>query len=369
MKRDFANGTLQLHRPWGITLGLAFIILLFFLLAGETLFRSEMVHAALVAPGMGSEHRQFAEQLNRFEAYASENQPVDCIFIGNSTIMTDFAPDVFERAYKRETDEEIDCYNFGVSASTAASSAALAQILVQDYEPRLLIYGTQARDYTISPEEEEAAVLLDAPWIRYKLGYPSPEGWLYDRSFLYRYRDIIMQSVRFESDLQYLLRATGARQEEVRDDYFPKDGQGPFDIPNPPSRDSGHGHDKYYFDTLAGYEVLPENLEALELIINSQSSTTQVVVVEMPVPETFFFYFGDGEQDYETFINTIRKSVLARSVPFWETTSLNLFTEDNWFNYSHLNSGGAVLFSEWFGRQLGEAVQNSSITLPSRKEG
>jgi hypothetical protein len=64
----------------------------------------------------------------------------------------------------------LSCFNFGVDALTPVSAAYLAQILVDTYHPKLLIFGTDARDFAIDRQSEETTVIADMAWVQYRLG-------------------------------------------------------------------------------------------------------------------------------------------------------------------------------------------------------
>ena len=89
--------------------------------------------------------------------------------------------------------------------------------------------------------------------------------------------------------------------------------------------------------------------------------STQVVIVEMPVPPSFLYYFDNGEQDYDKFVETIEGSVADTNVLFFRTSNLILFPDSGWFNYNHLNAEGAPIFSEWLGRQVGQGVLMGTV--------
>jgi hypothetical protein len=80
-----------------------------------------------------------------------------------------FDPTAFMEEYKNYTGQDIRCFNFGIDALPAAAAAALADILVKDFKPDILIYGTDARGYSVAPDTEDAAVILDSKWTQYHL--------------------------------------------------------------------------------------------------------------------------------------------------------------------------------------------------------
>jgi hypothetical protein len=365
MKRGFEKFTLQLSRPFGYTLGLTLLFLMTYFLFGEVLFRSQAIQNTLASPSIGSEHREFEEQMNQLRTYASGDGLIDCIFVGDSTVLTDFYPLVFERAYHEQVGEDIDCINFGVGASNVVSLATLLRIIIHDFKPRLIIFGIHALDFTVPPEADEVAIILEMPWIRYKLGEFSPVGWFYEHSQVVRYSEILGQILSFKGNRESLLRS---EEDELLKGFYPMEGQGLFDMANPPDLESNHPYDEHYFAELGNFKLLPVNLDALDQIADLQSATTTVMAVEMPVSDTYFYYFENDEEEYNVFKEEIRSRLSAKSVPFFETKRHIYLADELWFNRNHLNLDGAQIFSEWLGEQVGEAVKMGSLVLPSARD-
>ena len=350
--------TLRLKLPFGQTLGLALILFSLLLGAGEVLTRTRVFKSHFIADARGTRHNQFELQLGRLETIVAIEGSIDCIFLGNSMVWNGFDPEAFAQAYRHRTGQNLRCFNFGVDGMPVISAGALAQILVHDYRPKLLIYGTDARDYAVTREAEDTTVLLDTPWLRYRLGQFSFEGWLYEHSHLYRYRETLGHIMRFEKRYLVVIGAYALN----RDNYgFGGDEKVGSFVSTPPDHHSDMGAVQYYSGLLSDYKMLPENLVGLEQIVRNTRDGTQVLVIGMPVPETYFYFFGNGEQDYQSFLAGVRDVTEANAAPFWPTTALHLIPDDGWVDYSHLNTKGAQIFSTWLGQQLGEAAEQGLI--------
>lgn len=346
--KDINHHTLQLKRPIGKTLILALIFFILLLTLTELLMRTAFVHDRLSAPHIGSRHWQLSQQLDRITTFQRTEGPLDCIFLGNSMVWRGIDVEVFEATYANVAQRPIRCFNFGIDALSAAGAGALAQILIEDYKPKLLIYGTDARDYAVPVESEDALVIMETPWIQYRLGQFSLDGLLSEYSYFYRYRTHINALLRFDYE-------TVLRQDDTEIKGFgPDETVGDFLI-MPPDRQSDEYHIQYYFELLSDYTMYPENLAGLEQIA---ALGTQLLMIEMPVPENYMYFFDDGRQDYERFINYLQSFSDENNIPFWQTTPLYLIPDDGWVDYSHLNRYGAGIFSEWLGQQVA-----SSITL------
>jgi hypothetical protein len=338
--------TLQLNRSARFSLGLTLLFLLVYIAAGEALVRLVPVQMVLGTPSLGTEHKQFEQQWTRFEEYAAAHQDIDCVFLGDSTVQTDFWPGAFADAYQKESGEEIDCFNFGTGALSVEGLATLAQILAQDYAPDLIIVGVQALNFTVSHDEQGNSNLTDTSWARYRLGEFTPVGWLYDHAYLYRYLGVFRPLITFSDNFD----ERGA----LKDGYYPMPGPGPFDISLPPDPNFDHPYIEHYYAAIGNFQFWPENLAALDQICALNSTSTKVLLVEMPVPKTFYAFFNQGEQGYRNFVETVDSRAEARKIPFWETAKLML-PASFWYNYNHLTPGGAEVFSRWLGQELARA--------------
>lgn len=353
--------TVRLTWPFGQTLALALIMLI--LLAGlaELFARSEVFQAPLTAPMMGTRHYQLGPKLARLEAATRKDGRIDCLIVGSSMVDLGFDPQAFAEGYKGYTGQDIRCFNFGIDALPAVGSAALADILVKDFKPDILIYGTDARDYSVAPNSEDAVVILGSNWVKYRLGHFTVEGWLLEHFYLYRYRDSLSRLIRF--DYEDALRSSTKLNHEITPYGFtPYSTIGRY-IHNPPDPQDDSFQITYYYSLLADYEMREENLTGLAQIISQNGQSTQVFVVEMPVPDGYFYFFGNGKDDYKRFIDRITNLANSNDVPFLQTTMRNMIPDDGWVDYSHLNTKGAQIFSQWLGQQVGEAVNQGMISV------
>jgi hypothetical protein len=278
---------------------------------------------------------------------------VDCIFLGDSTVMTNFSPIPFTQAYHQQTGEALDCFNFGVGVLTAVDSATLSQILVKEYEPRLLLVGVQALNFTVSSKEQGSANLANTAWARYKMGGFVPKGWLYEQSHFYRHLGIFGQLASFTVNQQEVMQSVAGEVGGAQDGYYPMAGPGTFDVAEPPDPEMEHPYLEHYFAAMGSFQLLPENLTALEQILALGSPKTQIVVVEMPVPDTFHAFFAHGTEDYQLFVEIVEEKTAVKNIPFWRMTDLSQLPGPLWFNYNHLNADGTSVFSHWLGKQMG----------------
>jgi hypothetical protein len=357
------QGTLCLQRPFGKTIALTLIMLLLLGGIAEFITRLDTFQMLLREPAMGSRHYQLGRKLARLEADININGPIDCLIIGSSMVDVGFDPRAFRAEYKQANGQDIRCFNFGIDASTAVSAAAIAQILIEDYQPRFLIYGTDARDYAVPPEENDPAVILESNWVQYRLGNFSLDGWLIEHSYLYRYRYLLFRLSRFY--LEDTLRSQSKDYEITADGFTPLTTVSTY-INDPPDPQDDSFEVTYNFRLFSTYEMLAENLDALERIMDHNRQGTQVIVTEMPVADGLFYFFGNGQDDHQRFLAQVDQLAKAHEVPFWQTDALDMIPDDGWFDYSHVNAAGAAIFSNWLGQQVGEAVNQGTFELSTQ---
>jgi hypothetical protein len=357
----FGNPTLRLELPFGQTLGLALILFGLLIGLGEAVVRTEVFQAHVIANRMGGRHRQFELQLGRLETVVARDGPIDCIFIGNSMVWHDFDPEALAQGYRRQTGQNIRCFNFGIDGLPTVNAGALAPILAGDYRPRLLIYGITARDVALTREYQDDVPLLEMPWLRYRLGQYTVRGWFHAHCRLYRYWETLGHLLRLEK--RYLLLTDYYASLKSNYGFEGHEGVSPSAeiVPDPDSQDR---QIQGYFELLSEYEILPENLSGLEQVMAQNGGGLQVLIVEMPIPPPYLHFFGNGQQDYQRFVDRVEALAESRAIPFWHTTQLDLIPADGWHDYVYLNTKGARIFSGWLGEQVGRAVVQGELEDP-----
>jgi hypothetical protein len=327
-----------------------FVLLLF--LVSEVAVRSHRFQSAVGAPSLGGRHHLFEMQVHYLNRLVRQSGRIDCLFLGNSMVWQGIDVQAFRQRYREMTGRDIICYNFGVDGLPASAAGHVAQMLVHDYEPRLLIYGTDARDYAVPADAPDAVVVNEMAWLRYRNGQFSPEGWVYDHVYLLRYRRILRDVARFDfwqvypREVEQLMAANSGS--------YPDPAVGTY-VTTPPDPRVQEGPIAYYFGLLSNYALLSENLAGLETVLE-QAPQTRVLVVEMPVPQTYMTFFGNGERDHQRFLFELTARAANHGVPFWSTTAKQLIPLDGWLDYSHLNATGAQVFSAWLGERIGQTA-------------
>jgi hypothetical protein len=331
------------------TFSLTVFLLILMFSIGEWVARLEVFQAFLTPPRLGSSHSQLGYKLALLEEKIRMG-PVDCIMVGSSTVDVGFDPDSFQESYNRVAGGDIQCFNFGIDASSSISVEALTRILVEDYQPRILIFGTDARDYEVARDDRDTAVVLETPWVKYRQGQFSLEGWLLDHFYLFRYRRHLSRLARFELD-GTLWSYTENNYGILSNGYHPNPTIATYinDVPDP-ADDSYEVI--YYTRIFSSYQMLDENVAMLEKIMDYGKARTRVIIVEMPVSDGLYYFFGRGEKDYNQFVSQVDELATRHRVLFWRTEPLDSIPDDGWSDYSHLNVSGARIFSTWLGQQV-----------------
>lgn len=356
--------TLHVHGAFGRTFLLTAILFILLYGIGEWIARQETFRSYLTPVRFGSRHSQLGYKLSLLEA-AQQKGSIDCIAIGSSTVDVGFDPDAFEKGYHEITGRDIRCFNFGIDASSSISAAAIARILVEDHHPRLLIFGTDARDYVVVPEDRDTAVVLDTPWVQYRQGHFSLEGWLQENSYFYRYRQHLARLARL--NFEGTLRTHTRLSSKLRPNGYNPTFKTAIYINDPPDPEDESYEVVYYRRIYSSYQVRDENVLALEKIIDYKKAGTRVIIVEMPIADGLYYFFGNGEADYYKFVSRVEEVTVRHETPFWQTEPLDSIPDNGWSDYSHLNAAGAEIFSLWLGQQVGETDGQQPPLPPSPK--
>ena len=335
----------QSVRCFSSTIGIAIIFFLLLSSVAELAVRSDLFLSSMTTPRMGGRHGQFEFQLHRLDRALANKGRIDCIFLGSSMVLLGLNPSTFQNAYAIPTGQSLQCFNFGVDAMPAAAAGEIAQILIHDYHPRLLIYGTDARDYAVPPTMKDTTAIRDIPWVRYRMGKFSIEGALFEYSYAYRYKTSLRHLLRFNRGV--LLR------KEKNISGFDPDPETRFDIRQHPLVYENAYHVKYYYEMLSNYRMFRQNLEGLDSILRQNTANTRIVLVEMPVPSTYMHFFKNGRRDHQRFVEQVSARAEHYKVPFVQTSQLGLIPDDGWVDYSHLNTKGAQIFSNWLASKIG----------------
>jgi hypothetical protein len=351
----FAFSTHKVNQLSVRTLALTLPFLLILLLLLEGVLRLNFVHGRLETSRLGSRHSQLGEKLRLVEAVIAREGNLDCIMLGSSVVDNGFYPAAFSRAYQETTGKEITCFNFGIDAIPGATAGVLAEIIVQDYQPDILIYGIDGRDFAVARDTQDTKVVLDSPWIKYRSGRFNLEGWLFEHSYLKRYTTQLKQLLVFDYESAL---------------WKPKEGLTPLgynalyevdlNVQIPPESLDDSFQVTYLSELLADFNIPQENLEGLIQVLELNSEEVKVFVVVMPVADGYYSFYGNGRSDYDSFVNQIEAIVTNKGIPFLRPLQANQIPADGWFDYMHVNATGADVFSSWLGTEVGVDINSNS---------
>jgi len=337
--------------PFGQTLGLAVVILA--LLAGmfEGAVRL-LVDESDLPVAIGSANPTLDIKIGVLDRLARESGGVDCIFLGSSVVNNGVIPASFAAAYRDQTGEDITCYNFGVPALTASTAGVLAEVLVERYRPRLLVYGFTVRALAEQASEAQRVYddIVNTPWVRAQRGAFDVLGWLVEHSQAFRHYLAYRNWMRHDFDHE-LRRFKDAPP----DGYISFMGTRAFD-PN-----AVHVPD--YFTQFA---MSDRELAGLERIFNLNHHTA-VLAVEMPLPDFVIAGFEGGAAAHRAVFDELAELAAGYDVLLWQASPQNLIPGDGWAEDGlHVNDQGAEILSAWLGAQVGRAVRDGALSLTPR---
>ena len=355
LKKAMKADRQQLKKLPGTTLWLTLIFLMMATGILEAITRWEVFQSPLTAPTLGSSHYELGQKLALLEAAIRKNGAADCIMVGSSMVDVGIDPEYFQTAYQETTGRSVHCFNFGIEASSAASLNVIARIMVEDYHPRILIVGTDPRDYALPLEDEDVAVLMETPWIKYRNGEFTLDGWLMEHSYFYRYRQHLGRLARFS--YEDTLRSDTKIIRQILGNGFTATSTVATYVFSPPDPGNNSYEVTYYKRIFSSYQMLDLNLSSMAAILARKGEGTKIILVEMPVPDGYFSFFGNGDSDYALFVHQMNSLSGEYDVPFLRTATQEIVPKNGWSDYSHMNTTGAEHFSRWLGWQVGEVEE------------
>lgn len=326
------------------------------LLACELLVRLPALEVRLPPPSLGTAVPQLELLLSRAREMVARDGGIDCLFVGSSVVSCGIDPVVFGASYRAARGGPIRCFNAGQVALSAPHVDLVADLFVSRLHPRLVIFGTTARDYLPGLGPGEAPQLMSSAWVRHRLGQPSLRGWLYEHSEGYRR----VASLAAWFDPASWDAARRARASRVTSEgYWPVDHVA-TDLDGPP----GWPAERLRELSEAGTWPTAAALAGLERLLALRRGGTEVLVVEVPTHASTLAYLARGAADREAFTAAIADVVRRSGGQFWPYDGEPM-PEEGWSDAGHMNRAGARVFSRRLGRQIGEAVREGRLADPS----
>jgi hypothetical protein len=326
--------TLKISWPIGQTLFQALLYLLILCAGLEFLSRTPFVDGLLLPESYGTSHPHFETQLTRLKARAAQGEQIDCIFLGNSQVLFGVDPAEVEQGYFESTGRTIHCQNFGLGGLPPMTTEPLARLLIKNFHPSVIIFGTGLWDYSASNAQSINASIMSSPWVKYQLGTFSIDGWFYENSQAYRYifgMDRYLKSKK-END---------ARIEE--DGHAAYSGQTDLTV----------YEQLEYFETIARRpDITPIQRDGLRSLVALNSNEVRIIVFEMPSNPTFYSVKRKARTLYPEFERMLVVQTSLAGVDLWMTQNTLTIPPEDWYDLLHLNDHGSVYFSRLLGNYL-----------------
>lgn len=354
--------SLKINRPRSSTAAYAAILFALLCVLTEVVARTPFVQARIPYQAYGTNHTQLELQINMLDRFVREKGAPDCFIFGSSQAFREVDTDVFERAYEAASGERVTCYNFGVTGSQIWTTSVLSRILIQQYQPRLVVIGTSFLDYTEGREYQIDDRFKQNDWLEYQMGIFTLNGWLTEHS--YAWRAITLFSYAALSDMRF-----GAVLSEVKkwDGEIAESGYALSDKAIDPSQPLDPASVKAMLVEYGDFNISERNLAALEeIVVFSQQIGAKVLIAEMAYhPAMLELKDGKGQPrieraKVEAFIvkvnDRLRAIASAHDIALLELDSSLVLPEEGWFDLYHLNIYGAEIFSQWLGERAAQAV-------------
>ncbi|NMB58739.1 MAG: hypothetical protein GYA12_06200 [Chloroflexi bacterium] len=338
MKKLFSFETLKIHLPIGKTLTAVLFFIFLYLGLLEAGLRLIPFPAAFFVPGIDRElnYPEIDIKLSLLTELQRGGN-VNCLLLGSSMVDFGLDPIYINQKSAIASLEDPECFNMAMKAMKPEAVAKITPIMVKKVKPSLLIMGISPVDFTGG--QSTIRKFIRAPWILYHDGQPSFEGWWIENSLVYRY---------WISFLKYrdpAYRADLKRQLTMIDRHgTQKEGR------------MSRIYEVKRSVAFPDYQISKNDMEGFLNIIDLNSDTMKVMVVEMPVhPDFLSYYIPGGSAGYEySFLRPIQSILNARGITFVRTQPFikDIVSADGWKDELHLNEAGTAQFSQWLADEL-----------------
>lgn len=330
-----------------VWLGLLIFIVL--LLGLEGTARLPQIQNKIPIKSFGFSNSLFEIKWVKLEQYVNKNGVPDVIIVGNSMVNTGIDPLVVEQQIKDSTGKSLSVFNFGVEGLNLTAVQNLAKLIVITYHPKFLVAGTDIRDYSSRLDQIPSEQFNNTAWLKYKLGYVSPPGWIIDHSRLIQYFLLIQNWTKADFSSQLLTIAK--RFKDTNSAGYELDRHVPeADYKNPDPQSST---DQPLFKIFKGYTLDPDRIDLLNSIsIYGKHNGSRIIFLEMPLQKTMYQFFDQPDQTREEFIGKIKPVIAQSGNKLIESPIYSSIPDADWGNRTHLNLYGAPVFSRFLADEL-----------------
>ena len=360
-KQEQRSPSLKIARPLGGVLWRAVLLRAVLLAVLEGAARTSWVQQRLKVASLGSYHYQFEIKWFQLQRYVQAHEGVDVIFLGSSLVNSGVQPEEVNRAFAAASGEpELRIFNFGVEGLTIQPNSVVAQILVESYHPKVIIFGTEIRDYAANNGVKTAERFLSDPWVRYRMGEFTLRGWLAEHSAATRYFLAYRNWMSWDFAANHSQVITRTRK-------LTADG---YDVENRIADrtqldvDPSNPEDAEALAVFAGFRIDEGRLANLQALLDlQQAAGVQVLVVEMPVTPQFYQLFERGMDAHDEFVQVVSAQVQAGGSLFYPALPEDQLPEDGRSDRVHLSKYGAAVFSRDIGNWLAGLSSQPGIDL------
>ncbi|MBN2430541.1 MAG: hypothetical protein JXQ27_03665 [Acidobacteria bacterium] len=332
--------TLRVTWPLGRPALDALLILLVLLGGAELLLRQPTVRRGLPPPSIGSGNSNIDLKLEGLRRFVERDGRLDYLFMGSSMLDSGIDPDVFDRRYAELTGRVPHGYNFGIAALNGQVGEKIGRILLAEYQPRRVIWGLTPMDYTRYGLRQGMRQLDQNPWINYRLGDWTFDGWLTDNLLLYRY------SIRWYMELTQPVFVQLLDDKQAR---MTAAGFTPIDDPprlqNLMELDHGQRRRWQRLSRVSLDRELFRNLMALH-------GHSELIFAELPAHPRLLAYLGDGTSRLEKDLQAIRQMTVRAGIPLIPPPEPGFLPDGMWYDFTHLTPAGAARYSAWLAERL-----------------
>jgi hypothetical protein len=325
------------------------IVFLVLLIGLECMARLPFVQAKIPLRSLGFSNYLFEIKWAKLNEFVKQNGVPDAIIVGNSMVNTGIDPLVINQKMKELTGKSITIFNFGVEGLNLSAIDDLARLLIDTYNPKILIVGTDIRDYSLRMDQLPSDEFLQTSWLKYELGNFSILGWLVDHSAFLQY--YLLGRNWFQSDFTDQLQTVFKRYKDTNTAGYELDRHvptGDYQKPDPQNAD-----DKVLLDLFKNYIIDPGRLGLLDSLVKmGKENGTSVIFIEMPLQKTMYQFFDHPKQTRADFLQHIRPIIQQAGSTLIETPIYGDIPNADWGNRTHLNLNGAPIFSQFLGEQL-----------------
>ncbi len=351
----------HLRRPRVIKVSLvSLLIFLVITIPAEFLLRSISPHAtpydvSLANPLLNTRYAPVIEKLTEFKELIS-HEFVDCILVGSS-LAEYIDPDLVAEQYYIQTGKVIHCYNFALLDASASTTAKLVSLLEEDYDGlKLVVWGIQAHSFFSDPDSNEN-LFSESDWVRYYLGTFNLAGWFHDQSYLYRFLDTYMPLLLFPNSLNEVnppgkteRNRNTLKGPEIHG-YHPllayKDSA---PLLQPTEQDVVHYLPSLDIPSAEDWKAI-DQLNKL-----AKQKGFQLILVNIPT--------NDPDGASKPFMNWVKEYARNAGVLYLSTENVQMSSSTfsdtvistrHRFVHNHFHISGTLVFSQWLGKQLGQA--------------